>query len=135
MKLYCYPGAASLAVHIALREVEADFYLERVNLHTKQVEDSSDYLKVSPQGYVPVLEFQDGSGHTETACLIALARRARREPAADRRNGFRTSHGRAALALLWGNGTAQVFQSMAVVRGCPGVLSRPDARDSLETLL
>lgn len=38
MKLYCYPGAASLAVHIALREVEADFYLERVNLHTKQVE-------------------------------------------------------------------------------------------------
>lgn len=70
MKLYYYPGAASLSVHIALREVDADFYLERVNLPKKQLEDGSDYLKISPQGYVPVLEFQDGSRHTETAALL-----------------------------------------------------------------
>lgn len=70
MKLYYYPGAASLAVHIALREVDADFYLERVNLPKKQLENGSDYLKISQQGSVPVLEFWDGSRHTETAALL-----------------------------------------------------------------
>lgn len=70
MKLYYSPGACSLAVHIALCEVNAEFQLERVHLPQKRLDDGSDYRRVSPQGYVPVLEFPDGSRHTETAALL-----------------------------------------------------------------
>lgn len=70
MKLYYSPGACSLAVHIALCEVNAEFHLERVHLPQKRLDDGSDYLQISPQGYVPVLEFLDGSRHTETAALL-----------------------------------------------------------------
>lgn len=70
MKLYYSPGACSLAVHIALHEVGAEFGLERVHLPEKQLSDGSDYLRISSQGYVPVLEFDDGSRYTETAALL-----------------------------------------------------------------
>lgn len=70
MKLYYSPGACSLAVHIALCEVNAEFHLERVHLPQKRLDDGSDYLQISPQGYVPVLEVLDGSRHTETAALL-----------------------------------------------------------------
>lgn len=70
MKLYYSPGACSLAVHIALHEVGAKFQLERVYLPQRQLSDGSDYLSISAQGYVPVLEFQDGSRYTETAALL-----------------------------------------------------------------
>jgi glutathione S-transferase len=32
--------------------------------------DGSDYRVVSPRGYVPLLEFDDGSRHTEAAALL-----------------------------------------------------------------
>ena len=71
MKLYYAPGACSLAVHIALREVGASFAAHAVDLATHTVvADGSDYRAVSPRGYVPLLEFDDGSRHTEAAALL-----------------------------------------------------------------
>lgn len=70
MKLYYSPGAASLAVHIALHELDADFQLERVDLPQKRLASGGDYLQVSPLGYVPLLEMSDGSRHTETAAML-----------------------------------------------------------------
>ena len=70
MKLYYAPGACSLAVHIALREAGVRFDLAKVNLATHTLEDGASYLSISPRGYVPLLEFDDGARHTEAAALL-----------------------------------------------------------------
>lgn len=71
MKLYHAPGACSLAVHIALREAGQPFELVKVDLARHTLEDGRDYFDISPRGYVPMLEFDDGSRHTEAAALLA----------------------------------------------------------------
>ncbi|HEY0821847.1 MAG TPA: glutathione transferase GstA [Rhizobacter sp.] len=71
MKLYHAPGACSLAVHIALREAGIGFDLVKVDLATHTLEDGRSYLDIAPRGYVPMLEFDDGSRHTEAAALLA----------------------------------------------------------------
>ncbi|MGH8782337.1 glutathione transferase GstA [Paraburkholderia sp.] len=70
MKLYYSPGACSLAVHIALREAGLDFEAVKVNLPTHTLENGDDYYAISPRGYLPLLEFDDGSRHTEGAALL-----------------------------------------------------------------
>ena len=63
MKLYYAPGACSLAPHIALREAELRFDLERVDLKTHRTASGADFAMVSPKGYVPALQL-DGPGST-----------------------------------------------------------------------
>jgi glutathione S-transferase len=70
MKLYYASGACSLAVHIALREVGAGFELVAVDLARRKLADGTPFQAVSPRGYVPVLEFDDGTRHTEGAALL-----------------------------------------------------------------
>jgi glutathione S-transferase len=70
MKLYYASAACSLAVHIALKEVGASFEAVAVDLATHTTADGGDFLAISPRGYVPVLEFDDGSRHTEGAALL-----------------------------------------------------------------
>ncbi|WP_342131549.1 glutathione transferase GstA [Hydrogenophaga sp. OTU3427] len=70
MKLYHAPGACSLAVHIALREVGAVFEGVRIDLASHTTADGADFHSISPRGYVPLLELDDGSRHTEAAALL-----------------------------------------------------------------
>jgi len=70
MKLYYSPGACSLAAHIALREAGLDFDTVKVNLQTHKLANGDDYYAISPRGYVPLVEFDDGSRHTEGAALL-----------------------------------------------------------------
>ena len=70
MKLYHASGACSLAVHIALRDVGATFDAVPVNLATHTLPDGGDYFAISPRGYVPLLELDDGTRHTEGAALL-----------------------------------------------------------------
>ncbi|MES2937084.1 MAG: glutathione transferase GstA [Pseudomonadota bacterium] len=70
MKLYYSPAACSLAVHIALRELGIASGLVKVDLATHRTEAGDDYLAVNPRGYVPLLELEDGSRHTEVAALL-----------------------------------------------------------------
>lgn len=70
MKLYYSPGACSLAVHIALREAGLDFETVKVNLQTHKLANGDDYYAISPRGYVPLVEFADGSRQTEGAALL-----------------------------------------------------------------
>jgi len=70
MKLYFSPAACSLAVHIALREAGIAPDLLAVDLATHRLADGTDYLQVNPRGYVPLLELDDGSRHTEVAALL-----------------------------------------------------------------
>jgi glutathione S-transferase len=71
MKLYYSSGACSLAPHIAAREAGLPLTLEKVDLTTHTlVNGGSDYYAISPRGYVPLLELDDGSRHTEAAALL-----------------------------------------------------------------
>jgi glutathione S-transferase len=70
MKLYYYPGACSLAAHIALREAGLAFEPVRVDLGTKQTEAGEDFRLVNPKGYVPALQLDDGQVLTEDQVLL-----------------------------------------------------------------
>lgn len=70
MKLYYTPGVCSLAPHIALREVGADFELIKVDLQSKKTEQGGDYLKISRHGKVPALDFGEDTVLTENAAIL-----------------------------------------------------------------
>jgi glutathione S-transferase len=70
VKLYFAPAACSLAVHIALRETGVTFDPVKVDLATHTLADGRNYFEISPRGYVPLLELDDGSRRTEAASLL-----------------------------------------------------------------
>ena len=71
MKLYFSPAACSFSLYVALREAELDFELVKVDLKTgKIVANGSDFSRVNPKGYVPVLELDDGSVLTEGPAIV-----------------------------------------------------------------
>jgi len=70
MKLFYAPGTCSLAVHIALREAGLTPELAKVDLMTHRLATGDDFYAINPRGYVPVLELDDGSRHTEAAALL-----------------------------------------------------------------
>lgn len=55
LKLYYSPGACSLGLHIALRETDADFELERIVLAQRE-NLTPAYRRISPAGRVPALK-------------------------------------------------------------------------------
>lgn len=70
MKLYYSPGACSLATHIALRMVGAEFTLERVDAATRWTETGADFEAINPKGYVPALRLADGGILTEAPAIL-----------------------------------------------------------------
>lgn len=70
MKLYYAPGACSLAVHIALREIGASFDGVAVDLIKHTTADGTNFYDISPRGYVPLLLLNNGSRHTEASSLL-----------------------------------------------------------------
>jgi glutathione S-transferase len=56
MRLYYAPGACSLAPHIALREADRRFDLERVDLEHHRTASGVDFFTINPKGYVPALQ-------------------------------------------------------------------------------
>jgi glutathione S-transferase len=70
MKLYYFPGACSLACHIAMREAGIEPQLEKVDGKTKKTERGADYLPVNPKGYVPTLVLDNGETLTEAAAIL-----------------------------------------------------------------
>jgi glutathione S-transferase len=71
MKLYYYPGACSLADHIALHEAGLAFDLVKVDLKTHKLEDGRSYAEINPKGSVPALQFDDGEVLTENVAILA----------------------------------------------------------------
>lgn len=72
MKLYYSPGACSLSPHIVAAEAGIALELVRVNLgktpHTTA--SGADFSSVNPNGYVPVLELDDGQWLTEGPAIV-----------------------------------------------------------------
>lgn len=71
LRLHYYPGFISLAPHIVLEEIDADYELSFVNLH-RGPSKSPSYLALHPDGLVPALE--DGSLvlYESTAIILHL---------------------------------------------------------------
>jgi glutathione S-transferase len=69
MKFYYAPHTCSLASHIALEEVGADYEAIRVDFKTSQ-QRSPDYLAMNPKGRVPMLVTARGI-ITETPAILA----------------------------------------------------------------
>jgi len=70
MKLYYIPGSCSLAVHIALNEIGADFKIEKVDTKQGVTETGADYAAINPDGYVPALSVGTGDVFTEAPAIL-----------------------------------------------------------------
>ncbi len=55
------PGACSLSPHIIANELGLDMTLVAIDHKTHTTADGLDFLKLSPFGYVPLLELHDGT--------------------------------------------------------------------------
>ena len=74
LTLYLAPGSSSMAPHIALNEVGAEFEPRPLSLRKKE-HRAPDYLGINPEGTVPTLLI-DGRPLTEVAAILFyLARR------------------------------------------------------------
>ncbi len=70
MKLYYTPGACSQAPHIAAHELGLPVEAVKVDLAKHALADGSDYYKVNPKGYVPLLVLDDGSTLSEANVIL-----------------------------------------------------------------
>jgi glutathione S-transferase len=68
MKLFYIPGTCSLQAHILLREIGAEFTLDKVDRKTKIAESGVDYNAVNPKSYVPTIQ-NDGLTLTENIAI------------------------------------------------------------------
>ena len=75
LTLYYPPGACSMAAHIVLEESGEKYDTKQVDL-AKGEQRSEEYLKINPQGRVPVLRLDNGEAVSEnTAILPYLGKR------------------------------------------------------------
>jgi glutathione S-transferase len=72
MRLHYYPGNASMAPHILLRELGVPFELVLVD-RAKGAHKSPDYLRLNPNGLIPVLQDGDLVLYETAAILLHLA--------------------------------------------------------------
>ena len=70
MKLYYIPAACSLSPHIVINELGLDVELVKVDYKTHQTEDGRDFRTLSPFGYVPLLELEDGTLLREGPAIV-----------------------------------------------------------------
>ena len=72
LTLYFAPHTISLATHIVLEEVGADYSLRRIDFATNQ-QRSPDYLKINPKGRMPALVTDRGILTETPAMLVYVA--------------------------------------------------------------
>jgi glutathione S-transferase len=70
MKLYYSKGACSLSPHITACEAELPIELVEVDLQSKRTSAGEDFRLINPNGYVPVLMFDDGKKLMEGPAIV-----------------------------------------------------------------
>lgn len=74
LKLYYTASTCSLATHIVLEEVGADYLTVRIDFATEQ-QKSAEYLRVNPKARVPALVTDEGVLTETPAMLVYVAQR------------------------------------------------------------
>lgn len=69
MNLFYYPGACSLADHIALIETGLPYKLLSID-REKNTQDGRNFLTINPKGYIPTLELENGTILTENQIIL-----------------------------------------------------------------
>src|SRR3546814_17602703 len=70
MLLYYAPGLCSLAPHIALRRIGAEFDIEKVDMPTRRTEHGADFRSIKPSGKIPALLLDSGALITATIDIL-----------------------------------------------------------------
>jgi glutathione S-transferase len=70
MKLYYSPGVCSLSPHIVFMETGVPFQAVKTDIRAKTFEGGGDYKTISPLGYVPALQLDDGTILTEGPAIV-----------------------------------------------------------------
>jgi glutathione S-transferase len=70
MKLYMHTAACSLSPHIVCRVLGLDVELIAVDRASHRTSDGRDYLKINGNGYVPMLELDDGTRLMEGPAIV-----------------------------------------------------------------
>jgi glutathione S-transferase len=70
MKLYMHTAACSLSPHIVCRELGLDVELIMVDRTSHRTSDGRDYLTINGNGYVPILELDDGTRLMEGPAIV-----------------------------------------------------------------
>lgn len=70
MKLYFGRASCSLAPHILLHEIGKPFDSEQVDLRNKTTKSGKDFREISPKGYVPLLQLDNGEILSEAAVIL-----------------------------------------------------------------
>jgi len=70
MKLYMHPAACSLSPHIVCRELGFEPELIAVAREGHRTSDGRDYLEINGNGYVPLLELDDGTRLLEGPAIV-----------------------------------------------------------------
>ncbi|MGB0084127.1 MAG: glutathione S-transferase N-terminal domain-containing protein [Rhodomicrobiaceae bacterium] len=70
MKLYMHPAACSLSPHILCRELGIPIELVEVDRKTHETASGGDFYEINGNGYVPVLELDDGDTLTEGPAIV-----------------------------------------------------------------
>tara|TARA_R110002126_G_scaffold94517_7_gene223061 strand:- start:3047 stop:3247 length:201 start_codon:yes stop_codon:yes gene_type:complete len=60
----------SLATHIVLHEIGAEFEIEEVDTEIGKTKSGLDYKSINPKGYVPALTLASGDTLTEGASIL-----------------------------------------------------------------
>src|SRR5258707_14911310 len=69
LTLYYAPGACSMAAHIVLEESGEKYEPRKVDLAGGE-QRTEAYLKLNPQGRVPVLGLEDGAPRAENTAVL-----------------------------------------------------------------
>ncbi len=70
IELYYYPGACSLAAHIALLEVGLPYTLRRVDVFAGE-HFEEQYRRIHPLSRIPAMRLEDGAVLTEVGAILA----------------------------------------------------------------
>lgn len=71
LKLYYAKGTCASVVHMTAKALGIELELVQVNIVKAELEDGSDYKKITAKGYVPALQLENGEVITEVVAICA----------------------------------------------------------------